>query len=87
MGLPAPPDWEKTQWPWREPAQFRVGQHQPAVGEAHLREALQIAPQTLGYRAMLAQALREEGHAQEADAEMIAEADVRRLFAQKYTAR
>jgi tetratricopeptide (TPR) repeat protein len=68
-------------------AESEVRQHQPAVGEAHLREALQIAPQTLGYHAMLAQALREEGHAQEADTEMSAEANVRRLAAQNYSAR
>ncbi len=50
---------------------------QSAEGESHLREALQIAPQTRGYHAMLAQALRQQGRTQEADQEMRLEMNLR----------
>jgi tetratricopeptide (TPR) repeat protein len=49
-------------------------------GEDHLREALQIAPQTLSYHAMLADALRQQGRMQDADAEMRLEDSVQKAF-------
>jgi len=49
-------------------------------GEVHLREALQIAPQTLSYHGMLATALRQQGRLQEADAETHLEDGVRKTF-------
>jgi protein O-mannosyl-transferase len=46
----------------------------------YLREAVQIAPQTPSYHALLAQALGLEGLRKEADAEMRAEAGIRQQF-------
>jgi hypothetical protein len=51
--------------------------------EDHLREALQIAPQTVNDHAMLAKALREQGRTKEADEEMDLEASVRQRFIQE----
>ena len=51
----------------------RLGQ-----AETHLREALQIAPHTQGYHAMLAQALRRQGRTREADEEMDLEVILRK---------
>jgi tetratricopeptide (TPR) repeat protein len=48
-----------------------------AQAASGLREALQICPQTRDYHALLAQALRQQGHTQEADEQMRLEADVR----------
>jgi tetratricopeptide (TPR) repeat protein len=50
------------------------------AGEAYLREALQIAPETLNYHAALAEALRQQGRTQEADEEMRLEASVQKSF-------
>jgi hypothetical protein len=46
----------------------------------YLREAVQIAPQTPSYHALLAQALGPQGLQKEADAEMRAEAGIRQQF-------
>jgi tetratricopeptide (TPR) repeat protein len=48
----------------------------------HMREALQIAPQTINYHALLAQALSQQGRTQEADEEMRLEASIRQRFVQ-----
>ncbi len=52
----------------------------------HLREALQIAPQTLNSHAMLAQALKQQGRTKEADEEMRIEASIRQRFVQEQRA-
>ena len=65
---------------------FRDGEEGFATGEegeGHLREALQIAPQTLSYHGMLAVALRQQGRTQEADEEVHLEAGVRKTFIQE----
>ena len=49
----------------------------------HLREALQISPQTMNYHASLAQALNQQGLTKEADEEMRIETGIRRQVAQK----
>jgi Tfp pilus assembly protein PilF len=49
----------------------------------HLREALQISPQTLNYHAWLAQALNQQGLSKEADEEMRVEAGIRQQFVQQ----
>jgi protein O-mannosyl-transferase len=49
----------------------------------HLREAVQIAPQSLNYHAALAQALRHQGLTKEADEEMRFEASIRLRFVQE----
>jgi hypothetical protein len=47
---------------------------------------LQIAPQTLNYHALLAQALTHQGRTQEADEEMRLEASIRQRFVQGQSA-
>jgi Flp pilus assembly protein TadD len=49
---------------------------------AHLREAVQIAPHTLNYHSLLAQALTQQGNTQEAAEEMRVEAGLRQQFMQ-----
>ena len=49
----------------------------------HLREAVQIAPQSLNYHSALAQALRHQGLTKEADEEMRLEASIRLRFVQE----
>jgi tetratricopeptide (TPR) repeat protein len=49
----------------------------------HLREAVQIAPQSLNYHSALAQALRHQGLNKEADEEMQLEASIRLRFVQE----
>ncbi len=49
---------------------IRVEESKFTEGEACLREAVEIAPDTPSYHALLAQALREQGRAQEADQQM-----------------
>ncbi len=50
--------------------------------DGHLSEAVKIAPQTLNYHSLLAQALTQEGRLQEADEELRLEASVRERFIQ-----
>jgi hypothetical protein len=52
----------------------------------HLREAVQIAPQSLNYHSALAQALRHQGFIKEADEEMQLEASIRLRFVQEMRA-
>jgi Flp pilus assembly protein TadD len=59
-------------------ATIEIKHSQSLEGVSHLREALAIAPQTRGYHAMLAQALRQQGRRQEADQEMRLEASLRK---------
>jgi cytochrome c-type biogenesis protein CcmH/NrfG len=54
---------------------------------AHLRQALQIAPQMPNYHALLAQALIHEGRNDEADAEMRLEVVNRQRAAQEQPSR
>jgi cytochrome c-type biogenesis protein CcmH/NrfG len=49
----------------------------------HLREAVQIMPQSLNYHSALAQALRHQGLTKEADEEMRLEANIRLRFVQE----
>jgi protein O-mannosyl-transferase len=49
----------------------------------HLREAVQITPETLNYHSLLAQALRQQGRTKEADEEMRLEASVRQRVVQE----
>jgi tetratricopeptide (TPR) repeat protein len=49
----------------------------------HLREAVQIAPQSLNYHSALSQALRHQGLTKEADEEMRLEASIRRRVVQE----
>ena len=74
--------WSPKSTPYRAFLLYRLAtietkHSQSAEGESHLREALQIAPQTRGYHAMLAQALRQQGRTQEADQEMRLEMNLR----------
>ena len=52
----------------------------------HMHEALQIAPQTMNYHFMLAQALRHLGRTEEADEEMRLEASIRQQYLQEQRA-
>jgi tetratricopeptide (TPR) repeat protein len=74
--------WSPEATPFRanilyELAGSEVKDSQFAQAASGLREALQICPQTPNYHALLAQALRQQGHTQEADEQMRLEADVR----------
>jgi hypothetical protein len=56
--------------------------------EAHLREAVTLAPQTLNYHGLLAQALSQQGEKEEADEEMKLETSIRqRVFAEQHASR
>jgi tetratricopeptide (TPR) repeat protein len=50
-------------------------------GERYLREAIQIAPQTPSYHAVLSDALRRQGRMHEADDEMVLEASIQKNLA------
>ena len=64
--------------------ELKHSQFREAAG--HLREALQISPQTLNYHAWLAEALNQQGLIQEADEEMRVEAAIRQRFVQEQRA-
>jgi len=53
-----------------ETAQIELKRSEFSEAAAHLREAVQIAPHTLNYHSLLAQALTRQGQTQEADEEM-----------------
>ena len=59
-------------------ATLEIKHSQPEQAASQLLEALQIAPRTRGYHAMLAQALRQQGRTQEADQEMGLEVSLRK---------
>jgi tetratricopeptide (TPR) repeat protein len=60
-------------------AAFEINHSQFAESATHLREALQLTPQKLGYHAMLAEALRQLGQVREADQEMRSEVSLQKL--------
>jgi len=64
--------------------ELKRSQYPEAAG--HLREALQISPQTLNYHAWLAQALNQQGLVKEAAEEMRIEAAIRKRFVQEQRA-
>ena len=65
-----------------EMAQLELKHSEFPEAASHMREALQIAPQTLNYHALLAQALSHQGRTKEADEEMRLEAGIRQRFVQ-----
>ncbi len=66
-----------------EMAQMELKHSEFSEAAEHMRQALQIAPQTLNYHALLAQALAHQGRAKEADEEMQVEAGIRQRVAQE----
>lgn len=77
--------WAPTPTPYRAYLLYRLAtievKHSKSLeSEGHLREALQIAPQSLNYHAILAEALRQQGRTQEADEEMRFEASVQKSY-------
>jgi len=69
-----------------EMAEIELKRSQFPQAADHLREAVQIAPQTMNYHALLAQALAPQGRTEEADEEMRIEAVIRRRAAQEQRA-
>jgi tetratricopeptide (TPR) repeat protein len=59
-------------------ASINIKYSKSAEGEGYLREAIHIDPQAPSYHSILAEALRQQGRTQEADAEMLAEASVQK---------
>ena len=59
-------------------AMIEVSHSNYQAGAEHMREALKIAPQAQGYHALLAQTLRQEGYAREADEQLQLEAVARK---------
>jgi Flp pilus assembly protein TadD len=77
--------WSSAQTPFRafilsELAGIELKRSEFPKAAGHLREALQISPQTLNYHAWLAQALSQQGLSKEADEEMRVEAGIRQRF-------
>ena len=66
-----------------EMAQIELKRSEFPEAAGHMREAVQIAPQTLNYHSLLAQALSQQGHTQEADEEMRLEASIRQRVVQE----
>ena len=80
--------WSPDATPFRatilfELAELEMKRSEIAEATGHLREAVQIAPNTLNYHALLAQALKDTGHAEEADLQMDVEATLRRRASQE----
>jgi tetratricopeptide (TPR) repeat protein len=69
-----------------ETAELELKHSEFSAAAEHMSEAVKLAPDTLNYHALLAQALSHEGQAQEAEAEMRLEAGVRRQIAQEVRA-
>jgi Flp pilus assembly protein TadD len=65
-----------------EMAELELKRSEFPEAAAHLREAVQIAPHTLNYHSLLAQALTRQGNTQEAAEEMRVEAGLRQQFMQ-----
>ena len=79
--------WSTRPTPFRafllsEMAEIELKRSEFSEAAGHLREAVQIAPQTLNYHALLAQALTQQGRIKEADEEMQLEASIRQRFVQ-----
>jgi protein O-mannosyl-transferase len=71
-----------------EMAQIELRHSDFPEAATNMREALQIAPQTLNYHALLAQALSQQGRTKEADEEMQLEASIRqRVFQEQRASR
>lgn len=69
-----------------EMAEIELKRSQFPQAADHLREAVQIAPQTMNYHALLAQALAPQGRTKEADEEMRIEAGIRQRTAREQRA-
>jgi tetratricopeptide (TPR) repeat protein len=69
-----------------EMAQVELRHSEYSEAAAHMQEAVRLAPETLNYHALLAQALNNQGQTQEADEEMRLEAAIRRRVAQEQRA-
>jgi import receptor subunit TOM70 len=67
-----------------EVAQIELNRSEFPEATDHMREAVQIEPQTLNYHSLLAQALTREGRINEADEETKLEASVRQRFIQDH---
>jgi hypothetical protein len=66
-----------------EAAQLELKHSEFSAAAEHMREAVELAPETLNYHALLAQALSRQGHTHEAEEEMRLEAVVRRQLSQE----
>jgi Tfp pilus assembly protein PilF len=64
-------------------AQIELKRSDYPEAAGHLREAVQIAPQTLNYHSLLAQTLTWQGRLKEADEEMRLEASIRQRVVQE----
>jgi tetratricopeptide (TPR) repeat protein len=77
--------WTESPTPFRayllyEMAGIEVKHSQSEQAADHMREALQIVPQTMNYHALLAHALAQEGRTQQANDELRMEASIREQF-------
>jgi tetratricopeptide (TPR) repeat protein len=63
-----------------ETAQIELKRSEFPEAAAHLREAVQIAPKTLNYHSLLAQALTQQGRTKEAHEELQVEAGLRQQY-------
>jgi tetratricopeptide (TPR) repeat protein len=75
--------WTESPTPFRafilyEMANLELKHSQSERAAGHVREALQIAPQTMNYHALLAHALLQQGRTEEANGELRMEAGIRR---------
>jgi hypothetical protein len=83
--------WSSSPTPFRafilsEMAGIELKRSEFPKAAGHLREALQISPQTMNYHAWLAQALNQQGLTKEADEEMRIEAGIRQQVVQEQRA-
>jgi tetratricopeptide (TPR) repeat protein len=69
-----------------EMAQLELRHSEFPEAAVHLTEAVQLAPDTLNYHSLLAQALSQEGRTAEADEQMRLEASIRQRVAQEQRA-
>ncbi len=67
-----------------EVAQIELNRSEFPQAADHMREAVQIEPQTLNYHSLLAQALAHEGRTEEADEETKLEVSLRQRYAQDH---
>jgi protein O-mannosyl-transferase len=66
-----------------EAAQLELKRSEFSEAAAHLREAVQLAPETVNYHALLAEALNLEGQTEEAAEEMRLESGIRQKYLQE----
>jgi Flp pilus assembly protein TadD len=81
---PGPP--ESHAFLLSEAAQLEMKHSEFAQAAEHLQEAVQLAPDTLNYHGLLAEALRQEGRTGEAGEQMQVEATIRRRVTQEQRA-